>query len=88
MVIPYFGYSTMERATNDGEVITAKNIAHLFSSIPLAAQGNHIYLVDVHSPSMQYYFEQNIHPVHLTTEPMIEKIISDIRAECKDVVLA
>ena len=88
LVVPYFGYSTMERATNDGEVVTAKNIARLFSSIPMAAQGNYIYLVDVHSPSMQYYFEQNIHPVHLTTEPVIEKIISDIRAECQDIVLA
>jgi ribose-phosphate pyrophosphokinase len=88
LVVPYFGYSTMERAVKTGEVVTAKNIARLFSSIPLSAQGTYVYMIDLHAPSMQHYFEQNIHPVHLTVEPVIEKIVADIRSECKDVVLA
>lgn len=88
LVIPYFGYSTMERAVKEGEVVTAKNIARLFSSIPMSAQGTYIYMIDLHAPGMQHYFEQNIHPVHLTVEPVIEKIVADIRSECKDVVLA
>ena len=88
LVIPYFGYSTMERAVKPGEVVTAKNISRLFSSIPLSAQGNYIYMFDLHAPCMAYYFEQNVHPVHLTTEPLIDKIIADIRAECGDVILA
>lgn len=88
LVIPYFGYSTMERAVKPGEVVSAKNIARLFSSIPLSAQGNFIYMVDLHSLGTQYYFEQNIHPVHLTTEPVIDRIIGDIRKECGEVVLA
>ena len=46
LVIPYFGYSTMERAVKTGEIVSAKNIAHMFSSIPLSAQGNYIYMVD------------------------------------------
>lgn len=87
-VIPYFGYSTMERAVKEGEVVTAKNIAHMFSSIPLSVMGNYIYMVDLHAPGTQYYFEQNIHPVHLTTEPIIDKIISDIKIKAKDVVIA
>lgn len=87
-VIPYFGYSTMERAVMPGEVVTAKNIAHMFSSIPLSAKGNYVYMVDLHSLGTQYYFEQDIHPVHLTAEPIIDRIIKDIRKKCKNVVLA
>jgi ribose-phosphate pyrophosphokinase len=88
LVIPYFGYSTMERAITAGESVSAKNIARLFSSIPLSAVGNYIYMVDLHSIGTQYYFEQNIHPVHLTTDPIIDKMINDIRRKRKNVVLA
>ena len=88
LVIPYFGYSTMERAVKDGEVVTAKNIARLFSSIPLSAQGNHIYMMDLHSLGTQYYFEGNIHPVHLTAQPVVDRMIADIRAEGCSPVLA
>ena len=88
LVIPYFGYSTMERAVKEGEVVSAKNIARLFSSIPLSVMGNHIYMVDLHSVGTQYYFEQNIHPVHLTSEPIIDKIIADIRKKNENIVLA
>ena len=76
LVIPYFGYSTMERAVKDGEIVTAKNIARLFSSIPTSAQGNHIYMMDLHSLGTQYYFEGNMHPVHLTSWNVIKDIIS------------
>ncbi len=88
LIVPYFGYSTMERAVKSGEVITAKNIARMFSSIPLSAMGNYIYLVDLHSLGTQYYFEENIHPVHLTTEPVIDKIIADIRKQSSCTVLS
>ncbi|MBR1649189.1 MAG: ribose-phosphate pyrophosphokinase [Alphaproteobacteria bacterium] len=88
LVIPYFGYSTMERAVKPGEIVSAKNIAHLFSSIALSAMGNYIYMVDLHSLGTQYYFEQNIHPIHLTTEKIIDRIIADIRTQTGDVVLA
>src|SRR4051812_34131691 len=36
LVIPYFGYSTMERATKPGEVVTAKTVARQLSAIPRA----------------------------------------------------
>ena len=88
LVIPYFGYSTMERAILPGEVVTAKNVAYLFSSVPLSAQGNYVYLTDLHSMGTQYYFEQNIHPIHLTTEPVIDKIIQDIQKKYGEIVLA
>ncbi len=34
LIIPYFGYSTMERAVYPGEVVTAKTRAYLLSTIP------------------------------------------------------
>lgn len=78
LVIPYFGYSTMERVVNNGEAVTAKNIARLFSSVPTSSLGNHIYMMDLHSLGTQYYFEENVHPVHLTSWSVIKNIISDL----------
>ena len=77
LVLPYFGYSTMERAVKDGEIVTAKNIACLLSSIPLSPQGNFIYMLDLHSLGMQYYFEKSIHPIHLTSGSVIQKMVAD-----------
>ena len=85
IVIPYFGYSTMERAVKDGEIVTAKNIANLISSIPQAPLGNFVYMMDLHSLGTQYYFESTIHPVHLTSCNIVKDIISQFG---KDVVLA
>lgn len=84
LVLPYFGYSTMERAVKAGEVVTAKNIARLFSAVPIAPQGNFIYMMDLHSLGTQYYFENSIHPVHLTSWKVIRQMI----ANYGDVVLA
>lgn len=88
LVLPYFGYSTMERAVKSGEIVSAKNIARLFSSIPLSAQGNYIYMMDLHSLGTQYYFEQNMHPVHLTSTAVIDHIIADISKNSRQIVLA
>lgn len=85
IVIPYFGYSTMERAVKEGEVVTAKNIANLISSIPQAPLGNFVYMMDLHSLGTQYYFENTIHPVHLTSWSVIKNMISQFG---QDVVLA
>src|SRR4051812_26195732 len=40
LVLPYFGYSTMERAVKPGEVVSAKTVARQFSAIPRAPRGN------------------------------------------------
>jgi len=85
LVLPYFGYSTMERAIKDGEIVTAKNIACLLSSIPLSPQGNFIYMMDLHSLGTQYYFEKSLHPIHLTSWNVIKQMIADCG---NDLVLA
>jgi len=71
LVLPYFGYSTMERAARPGEVVTAKTRARLLSAIPCARSGNRAVLLDVHSEGLPYYFEGSLAPIHLPADPVI-----------------
>ncbi len=73
LVVPYFGYSTMERATNPGEVVTAKSRARLLSSIPPARFGNRIVLVDLHTEGIPYYFEGTLRAFHVYAKPVISE---------------
>jgi len=77
MFIPYFGYSTMERAVKRGEIVTAKNRARLFSSIPRSHRGNHIYLFDLHTEGLPYYFENGIQAHHIYCKSLIIKACQD-----------
>lgn len=65
LIIPYFGYSTMERAVLPGEIVTAKARARLLSAIPRSNKGNRVYLFDIHSEGIPYYFEHGLYPVHV-----------------------
>lgn len=71
LVVPYFGYSTMERAILPGEVVTAKTRARLLSAIPLASSGNRILLMDLHSEGIAHYFEAGITAFHLYAKPAL-----------------
>ncbi|HET9993393.1 MAG TPA: ribose-phosphate diphosphokinase, partial [Kofleriaceae bacterium] len=71
LVIPYFGYSTMERSTRDGEIVTAKTRARLLSSIPLASRGTQVFLLDLHVASIAHYFEGGIRPIHVYAKDLI-----------------
>ena len=91
LVIPYMNYSTMERAVKSGEVVKAKNIARMFSSIPQASRGNFIYFIDLHSEGIPFYFEGATHVTHLYAKKEINNMIRDIVTqdkEHKDFVLA
>lgn len=72
LVIPYFGYSTMERAVRPGEVVTAKTRARLLSAIPPAYAGNRVLLLDLHVPGIAHYFEGHISPHHIDGKPLIK----------------
>ncbi len=65
LVIPFYGYSTMERAVRPGEAVVAKTRACLLSSIPAASRGNQVFLLDLHVSSIAHYFEGPIRPVHV-----------------------
>lgn len=77
MFIPYFGYSTMERAVKPGEIVTAKNRARLFSSIPRSHRGNHVYLFDLHTEGLPYYFENGIQAHHVYCKSLIIEACRD-----------
>jgi len=71
MVIPYFGYSTMERSVKPGEIVKAKTRAILFSSIPRTSFGNRIVLFDLHTEGLPYYFDPAIRPLHIYCKPLV-----------------
>ncbi len=77
LVIPYFGYSTMERVVQRGEVVTAKTRARLLSAIPQAAMGTRVFLFDLHAEGIPYYFEGSIRPVHVYCKPVIVQAITE-----------
>lgn len=74
LVIPYFGYSTMDRAAHAGEVVTAKARARLLSAIPTAGSGNRVMLLDLHTEGLQHYFDGNLRPVHLQAKTQVVEV--------------
>jgi ribose-phosphate pyrophosphokinase len=86
LVLPYFGYSTMERAIKPGEVVTAKNRARLFSSIPKAPYGNSIYAVDLHTGGLPHYFERGLRVFHIYAKSAIIEACQNLDTD--DFVLA
>jgi ribose-phosphate pyrophosphokinase len=71
IIIPYYGYSTMERAVKDGEIVTAKTRARLLSAIPLASHGNTAFFLDLHSEGIPHYLEGGITSRHIYAKPVI-----------------
>jgi ribose-phosphate pyrophosphokinase len=86
LVLPYFGYSTMERAVRGGEVVTAKTRARLLSSVPSPPMGHRVALFDIHAEGIPYYFEGRIRPVHLSGRKVIHEIVRELAGS--DFVLA
>lgn len=78
MVIPYFGYSTMERAIHDGEIVTAKTRARLISSVPQAAKGNRVVFLDLHSEGIPHYLEGGIVAKHLYAKQVVTDICREL----------
>jgi ribose-phosphate pyrophosphokinase len=78
LVVPYFGYSTMERAVKSGEIVTAKTRARLLSSIPKSHKGNKIYLFDLHTEGIPHYFENDLQPVHVYCKKLIIEAAKEV----------
>ncbi len=81
LVLPWFGYQTMERASKRGEIVAAKNRARLLSSIPTAGSGNRTVLMDLHSEGIPHYFSGDIRPVHLQARSVVLQAIRDFGGE-------
>ena len=81
LVLPWFGYQTMERASKRGEIVAAKNRARMLSSIPTAGSGNRAVLIDLHSEGIPQYFSGDIRPVHLQARSVVLQAIRDFGGE-------
>jgi len=89
LVIPFFGYSTMERAVRHGEIVTAKTRARLLSSIPQASRGTQVFLLDLHVDAIAYYFEGGLRPIHVYGKHLVTAAArrlggSDLVLACTD----
>ena len=78
MVVPYFAYSTMERAVKPGEIVTAKSRARLLSSIPRARHGNRIILFDLHTEGLPFYFEGSLRAFHVYGKSIVAQAAMEI----------
>jgi len=76
IIIPFYGYSTMERAVKSGEVITAKCNAKMLSSISKPGSGAEFILLDLHVETICGFFENGWRAVHLQGRPIILEMIS------------
>ncbi|MBI1834175.1 MAG: ribose-phosphate pyrophosphokinase [Candidatus Andersenbacteria bacterium] len=70
-VIPFFGYSTMDRSKRAGESVAAKHNARLLSSIPNSNEGNMFVLLDLHEPVLVHYFEGSTVAIEISAEAML-----------------
>lgn len=86
LIIPYYGYATMERSVKKGEIVTAKTRARLLSAIPTTGGGNHILFFDLHSEGIPHYFEGNIRPIHLYCKDLVIEACRELGGD--DFILA
>ncbi|MBN9159601.1 MAG: ribose-phosphate pyrophosphokinase [Myxococcales bacterium 68-20] len=77
IVMPYFGYSTMERAVKPGEVVVAKTRARLLSAIPAPEGGTHVYLFDLHTDGIEFYLDDRVLSRHVYGAPIITAKIAE-----------
>ena len=81
LLVPFFGYGTMERVSRQGEVVKAKTRARLLSSIPVPDAGCQVVLLDLHAEGITFYFEGNMTPVHLSAAPLVGEITRNLGGE-------
>ena len=87
LIIPYFGYQTMERAAKSGEDVKAKNRALLLSSIPKPPDGVKIFALDLHQEGIPEYFSNAVQCIHVYAESLMLGLFASI-ARDKNAVLA
>lgn len=77
IVMPYFGYSTMERAVKTGEVVVAKTRARLLSSVPAPEGGTRVLLFDLHTDGIEFYLDDRVLTRHVYGAPLITQKIRE-----------
>jgi len=87
IVMPYFGYQTMERAVRLGEVVVAKARARLLSSIPSPEGGTKCFLFDLHTDGIEFYLDDRVMTRHIYGAPVITRKIQERMAGTQGYVL-
>ncbi len=77
IVMPYFGYATMERAVKPGGVVVAKTRARLLSAIPAPEGGTHLFLFDLHTDGIEFYLDDRILSRHIYGAPLVTAKIAE-----------
>ena len=86
--LPYFGYSTMERAVKCGDAVKAKYRARLFSSgIPRAPMGNRFFLLDLHSEGIPQYFENGTQTKHVYAKSIVMRAAQRLAQKYKEEIV-
>lgn len=81
IVMPYFGYATMERAVKPGEVVTAKTRARLISAIPPCEAGTRVFLFDLHTDGIEFYFGDTHVTRHIYGAPIVTQAIRQLMGD-------
>lgn len=86
LVMPYFAYSTMDRASRPGEVVTARTRALLLSSVLRPPGGLEVLLIEPHTDALPMYFAPNVRTGVIDASPVIEGLCRSLGGD--DCVLA
>jgi ribose-phosphate pyrophosphokinase len=87
IIVPYFGYSTMERAAKEGEFVKAKYRADILSRLPRASYGNRIIMMDLHAEQMIHYFH-DVTTYHINNRELAVRMAADMVGVGKNYVIA
>lgn len=79
IVIPFFGYQTMERAVKPLEDVKAKNRALILSSLTKPNFPVTVVMVDLHSEGIPEYFENGTGTEHLYAKGIVFKSIERLK---------
>ena len=87
-IIPFLAYSTMERATKPGEVVTAKLTIQMLSSIGSVGNGNVFLLFDLHTAGLLHYFEGSCIRLEIYAQKVLTKALPLIGFDPKTYMFA
>jgi ribose-phosphate pyrophosphokinase len=82
VILPYFPTGTMDRVTENGEIVTAKTLARMLSVIPAAAHPAQIIIFDIHCLQEQFYFSDN---VRVQCVSALDLLVYQLNQEKRDV---
>ncbi len=79
LIIPCFGYQTMERAVKFREDVKAKNRARMLSYLPRSRGGLTVVMFDLHADGIAHYFENNVLTRHLYSKSLVRGVVDSLK---------